>query len=490
MEAERKNLDKELEQLAFEMETIEKEMQRLRLLKSDSEAKIKLLKARVSSMDVGNENEKYCHTYSPSKSTQTHGLDAQSICRYSRHLLLPAFGIQGQSNLLKTSVLLVGAGGLGSPAALYLAACGIGCLGIIDHDVIEMNNLHRQVIHSEQSLGQSKVKSAAASCKAINSAINVVEHADRLMAKNALDIISKYDIVVDATDNLPTRYLINDCCVVLGKPLISGAALGLEGQLTVYNYEGGPCYRCILPSPPPIDACQSCSDNGVLGVVPGIIGCLQALEVIKISSKFGDTLSGRMLIFDASCTRFQTVKLRGRSLDCLACGVQPEITYGTIHNFDYEKFTQSPMSDKVPSTISLLPPAERITCKELFDHIKSGNSLVLLDVREKHQYQIAALPNSLNIPLQDLEMQFESLNNALSAASKHIPSRDSIPNENTSDACGNGSPEIPVYVICRRGNDSQKAVHYLHAKGLHCVWDVVGGLESWSKEVDPTFPSY
>lgn len=425
------------------------------------------------------------------KAGSDHSLSAGMIHRYSRHLLLPSFGVKGQSNLLKSSILLVGAGGLGSPVALYLAACGIGCLGIIDHDIVEMNNLHRQVIHTEGNIGQSKVKSAAAACRAINSTLKIVEYIDALKTANALDIVSKYDIVVDATDNVSTRYLINDCCVILGKPLVAGAALGLEGQLTVYHHNQGPCYRCLFPTPPPMDACQRCSDNGVLGVVPGIIGCLQALEVIKIASGVGDPLSGRMLIFDALPTRIHMVKLRGRSLKCTICGDSPEISYESFQNFDYEKFTQSPMSDKAPSKLCLISSSQRSTSREFKEHQESGKPYVLLDVRDEHQYKIAALPNSVNIPLSCLESQLQLIQEAMKEVSEKNASEEPLQFEKSNGTTGDQfCSRIPLYVVCRRGNDSQRAVQYLSNRGFHAARDIIGGLEAWTKEIDSNFPSY
>ncbi|GFZ21943.1 co-factor for nitrate, reductase and xanthine dehydrogenase 5 [Actinidia rufa] len=275
-----------------ETSRIREELENLKSEKSEIERRISALEAQLRDIDETRTNSTTsCPPLENGDSGFGHGLSPDMIYRYSRHLLLPSIGVQGQSSLLKTSIVVVGAGGLGSPALLYLAACGVGRIGIVDHDVVELNNLHRQIIHSESYIGRSKVESAAAACRSINSTIQIVEHKEALRTSNALEILRKYDIVIDATDNAPSRYLISDCCVVLGKPLVSGAALGLEGQLTVYNYDGGPCYRCLFPSPPPTTACQRCSDSGVLGVVPGIIGCLQALEAIKVASTVGETLS-------------------------------------------------------------------------------------------------------------------------------------------------------------------------------------------------------
>ncbi|KAJ6301910.1 hypothetical protein OIU77_016090 [Salix suchowensis] len=331
-----------MESKGSEAARILSEIETLKATRSDLDNRISALEAQLRHLNPEENSVVSC----PSISTGFgHGLSPDMIYRYSRHLLLPSFGVQGQSNLLKSSILVVGAGGLGSPALLYLAACGVGQLGVVDHDVVELNNMHRQVIHTEAYIGQPKVKSAAASCRSINSTIQIVEHQEALRTSNALEILSQYDIIVDATDNAPSRYMISDCCVVLGKPLVSGAALGFEGQLTVYNHNRGPCYRCLFPTPPPTTACQRCADSGVLGVVPGIVGCLQALEAIKIASAVGEPLSGRMLLFDALSARIRIVKIRGRSLQCEVCGENSAFTRQQFKDFDYEKFTQSPLSE-------------------------------------------------------------------------------------------------------------------------------------------------
>ncbi|KAL5993334.1 Adenylyltransferase and sulfurtransferase MOCS3 [Asimina triloba] len=266
-----------------------------------------------------------------------------------------------------------------------------------------------QIIHAEAYIGQSKVKSAAAACRA-------------------------YDVVIDATDNAPSRYMISDCCVVLGKPLVSGAALGLEGQLTVYNHDGGPCYRCLFPVPPPTTACQRCSDSGVLGVVPGVIGCLQALEAIKIASAVGEPLSGRMLLFDALSGRIRIV----------------------------------------PPKLNLLPGSARITSKDYNDRVDRGEPHILVDVRPSHHFKITSLPKSLNIPLSCLESKLPQIRSALKEEEGGLAS----------------GASASLYVICRRGNDSQRAVQYLHKMGLSSAQDIIGGLESWAQDVDPSFPTY
>ncbi|KAI3825812.1 hypothetical protein L1987_07463 [Smallanthus sonchifolius] len=448
-----------------------RELQSLKYSKRDIEARISVIKAQLQEIQSNQNKSSGC---SNGGSDFGHDLTPDMIYRYSRQLLLPSFGVQGQSNLLKSSILVIGAGGLGSPALLYLAACGVGRLGMVDHDVIELNNLHRQIIHGEAYIGRSKVESAAAACRSINSTIEVVEHKEALRTSNALEIVSRYDIVVDATDNAPSRYLISDCCVLLGKPLVSGAALGLEGQLAVYNYNGGPCYRC-LPTPPPTSACQRCSDSGVLGVVPGVIGCLQALEAIKLASSVGEPLSGRMLLFDALSARIRIVKIRGRSSQCEACGENATLTRQHFQQFDYESFTHSPLS-AAPLKLQLLTSDSRISSKEYNDLINNCSSHVLIDVRPSHHYKIISLPKSINIPLASLESRLPEISSELKSVQE-------------SNETSNGS-DVGIYVVCRRGNDSQRAVQLLHKMGFTSAKDIVGGLESWACDVDQRFPTY
>ncbi|CAK7324582.1 unnamed protein product [Dovyalis caffra] len=472
------------------------EIDTLKGKRSDIDNRISALEAQLGDLNI-EKNNGSC----PSISTGGfgHGLSPDMIYRYSRHLLLPTFGVEGQSNLLKSSILVVGAGGLGSPALLYLAACGVGKLGIVDHDVVELNNMHRQVIHTEAYIGQPKAKSAAGTCRSINSTIQIVEHQEALRTSNALDILSqiavsitanfvRYDIIVDATDNAPSRYMISDCCVVLGKPLVSGAALGLEGQLTVYNHNGAPCYRCLFPTPPPTTACQRCADSGVLGVVPGIIGCLQALEAIKIATAVGEPLSGRMLLFDAFSARirivqsilhifksFFKVKIRGRSLQCEVCGEHSAFTQQQFKDFDYEKFTQSPLL-VAPVKLNLLIEDYRIHSRELKEKIVKGEAHVLVDVRPAHHFKIVSLPNALNIPLSSLEFRLAEISSALKEEEK----RKGIGFDSSAS----------LYVICRRGNDSQRAVQLLHKVGFTSARDIIGGLEAWAVDVDPNIPTY
>lgn len=460
-----------------------REIERLKAERREIDNRIRLLQTQLNDKTPPDNSRKEdviaCCSRSPvspygngNGEVSGEGLSADMIYRYSRHLLLPDFGVEGQLKLLKSSILVVGAGGLGSPIALYLASCGVGCLGIVDDDMVELNNLHRQIIHVEAYVGKSKVKSAAAACRAINSSIKLVEHQEALQAVNALDIVSKYDVVVDATDNLPSRYMISDCCVLLGKPLISGAALGLEGQLTVYHHNGGPCYRCLFPTPPPTAACQRCSDSGVLGVVPGAIGCLQALEAIKVATAVGEPLSRRMLLLDALSSRIRIVKIRGRSLQCVVCGENAVFTEQDFQNFDYESFTQSPMSDRSGPKLSLVSESARISSKEYKELIDKSEPHVLVDVRPAHHFKIAAIPGSVNIPLSILENKLPTIDLTLKEAGQ-----------------GSGK-QASLYVVCRRGNDSQRAVQYLNSNGFPLAKDIIGGLESWARDVDLTFPIY
>ncbi|KAF2285717.1 hypothetical protein GH714_007364 [Hevea brasiliensis] len=386
------------------------EIQTLKASKTDLDNRIAALEAQLrlfnlrhdtissngSCPSISNPDTGFGHGLSPDMITVTVVISCSLLLEFKvlffmkQNTFMSTLQLQSVESL-EVSILVVGAGGLGSPALLYLAACGVGRLGIVDHDVVELNNMHRQVIHTEVFIGQPKVKSAAAACRSINSSILVVEHQEALRTYNALEIFSQYDIIVDATDNAPSRYMISDCCVLLGKPLVSGAALGLEGQLTVYNYKGGPCYRCLFPTPPPTTACQRCADSGVLGVVPGIIGCLQALEAIKIASAVGEPLSGRMLLFDALSARIRIVKIRGRSLQCEVCGENLVFTQKQFRDFDYENFTQSPLAT-APLKLNLLPADSRINSREFKEKLVKGEAHVLVDVRPAHHFKIVSLP--------------------------------------------------------------------------------------------------
>ncbi|GAQ86121.1 adenylyltransferase and sulfurtransferase [Klebsormidium nitens] len=406
--------------------------------------------------------------------SESHGLDKPQVERYSRQLLVPAFGVAGQGTLCCASILVVGAGGLGSPVLLYLAAAGVGTLGIADDDVVEQSNLHRQVIHTEAAAeaGNPKTTSAKEACQRINSSIKVVEHRTRFTAANALDLVRPYDVIVDASDNVATRYVVNDACVVAGKPLVSGAALGMEGQLAVYHDRpGAPCYRCMFPVPPV--GARRCADAGVLGVVPGIIGSLQALEAIKVATGIGEPLSARMLIFDALTTRLQTVKLRGRSATCAACGDQPTITAETLPSFDYAHFVSA---DTDPSPLPVLSAAESVSCAAYKARVvDAGRPHVVVDVREAHQFAIAALPGAISIPLKHLVNRIADVQAAVAEAAARCPAESAAPD---------------VYVVCRRGNDSKIGTRLLRQKGIGNAFNLTGGVVAWADEIDPSFPTY
>ncbi|KAJ2787577.1 hypothetical protein GGI15_000600 [Coemansia interrupta] len=397
-------------------------------------------------------------------------LSNEEIRRYSRQLLIPEVGTEGQLKLRNSSVLVVGTGGLGSPCALYLAAMGVGRLGLVDHDVVDKSNLHRQVLHTEASCGVSKILSAVTSISRLSSLCETRVYDMLLDSSNARDIISGYDIVVDATDNAATRYLINDACVLSGIPLVSGSAVRLDGQLTVYNHNGGPCYRCLFPTPPAPDATANCSETGVLGVVPGVIGCLQAMEVVKLVTGRKVNEDPSLLLFSyRSQPHFRTVKLRARKPTCAVCGDEPTVT----KLIDYVAFCGAGPNDDAPQWKLLEDPAHRISC-EKYREIQNlsdtgvGGKHLLLDVRDEVQFTICQLPHSVNIPID----QFDSRRKELEEAVKALDG-------------------APVYAVCRRGNLSQMAVQYIRDQlGYEQCFDIAGGLVAWQREVDAEFPAY
>ncbi|XP_031702814.1 adenylyltransferase and sulfurtransferase MOCS3 [Anarrhichthys ocellatus] len=405
-------------------------------------------------------------------------LSNEDIMRYSRQLILPELGVQGQLNLSKTSVLIVGCGGLGCPLAQYLAAAGIGRLGLLDYDEVELSNLHRQVLHGEENQNQAKALSAANAVKRLNSTVECLPYHLKLSPENALQLIRQYDIVADCSDNVPTRYLVNDACVLSGKPLVSAGALRMEGQLTVYNYRGGPCYRCLYPVPPPPETVTNCSDGGVLGVVPGIIGCFQALEVLKIASGQGSSCGQQLVMFDAQDARFRSIKLRPKQASCAVCGEKPRVT----QLVDYEAFCGSAATDKCRK-LNLLSRDQRITVQDYKSIMDNAEPHLLLDVRPRVEVDICHLPLSLNIPLSSLEER----------KSEHIQLLQERIGQLKRQMEGDCRP--PVYVICKMGNDSQKAVQVVEKMSGSevdsvSVKDICGGLMAWAKRVDPTFPQY
>ncbi len=377
-------------------------------------------------------------------------LSNEEILRYSRHIIIPDIGMQGQKMLKAASVLIIGAGGLGSPVGLYLAAAGVGSLGIVDFDVVDETNLQRQIIHTTKDIGRSKLESAKEKIKAINPNVKVQTYETRLTSENAFDIISKYDLVVDGTDNFPTRYLINDACVFLKKPFVYGSILCFDGQVTVFNPKKGPCYRCLYPAPPPPELVPNCAEAGVLGVLPGIIGSLQALEAIKLIIGKGDSLAGRLLLFDALKLKFEELNFH-KDPDCPICGEHP-----TIHQLiDYELFCGIPPS-KEKSNIK----ADEIDVEELHARLNNSEDIFLLDVREANEYEICNLDGYL-IPLRNLPNRIEELDS---------------------------SKEIVVY--CKTGIRSAEAVELLKKAGFGKVKNLSGGIMEWANKIDKKMPRY
>uniref|UniRef100_A0A5S6QKX7 Adenylyltransferase and sulfurtransferase MOCS3 homolog n=1 Tax=Trichuris muris TaxID=70415 RepID=A0A5S6QKX7_TRIMR len=394
-----------------------------------------------------------------------HDFCPMEVKRYGRQLILPELGVAGQTALKNFRVLVVGAGGLGCPCAIYLAAAGIGKLGIIDGDVIEESNLHRQILHTEDRVGKSKAESIRIAVEALNSNVSCQVYSEKLTSDNALSIISSYDLVCDCSDNAPTRYLLNDVCVIAKIVLVSGSALRWEGQLTTYSVGKGPCYRCLYPKPPPPESVTSCAQGGVLGTVPGTIGTLQANEAIKIAAGLESSYVGRLLLFDAIDGSFRTVKLRPRNVHCAVCGDSPTIRSPV----DYEDFCGSPLCDNVRS-LRYLGSEDRISVQQLKVMLNSEDVL-LIDCRPSHQWDIGHFSRAINIPLETIEKsEPERLRELLNGHSRN------------------------AFVICHRGNQSQLAVARLRSKLGHSTeWsfkDVVGGVEAWSKEIDNSFPVY
>jgi len=378
-------------------------------------------------------------------------LSKEEILRYSRHLIMPEVGMDGQLKLKAAKVCLIGTGGLGAPLGMYLAAAGVGRIGLVDFDVVDFTNLQRQVIHGTKDVGRKKLDSAADTMLDINPYVEIDRHEVALTSENALDILKDYDIVVDGTDNFPTRYLVNDACVLLGKPNVYGSIFRFEGQATVFAYEGGPCYRCLYPEPPPPGLVPSCAEGGVLGILPGTIGLIQATETVKLILGIGQPLVGRLLLYDALAMRFRELKLR-RNPECPVCGDHP-----TIHELiDYQEFCGIPNQTHEPAaTEGDIDPVE---VKGKMDR---GEPFVLIDVREPHEYQICRIPNAKLIPLGDLPKRVNELNSA---------------------------DEIVAH--CKSGVRSAKAVDFLKQAGFRKVRNMKGGILAWSDKVDPSVPKY
>ena len=377
-------------------------------------------------------------------------LSNDEILRYSRHLIMPEVGMAGQQKLKAARVLCIGAGGLGSPLALYLAAAGVGTLGLVDFDLVDLTNLQRQIIHTVEDVGRPKLDSAAEKLAAINPLVNVIKYETRLTSANALDIFREFDIVADGTDNFPTRYLVNDACVLTGKPNVYASIFRFEGQASVFAAERGPCYRCLYPEPPPPGLVPSCAEGGVLGILPGLLGVIQATEVIKLILGSGEPLIGRLLLVDALGMRFRELRLR-KNPECPVCGTHPSIR----ELIDYNEFCgirgeEAPVTSNVPE----------IQPEDLKAKLDAGNDIFILDVREPHEYQICNLGGHL-IPLGDLPARMNELDS---------------------------SREIVAH--CRSGVRSAKAVTLLRQAGFGKVKNLAGGILAWSDRVDPTLPKY
>ena len=384
------------------------------------------------------------HSSVPARSVFSNG----EIRRYSRHLLLPEIGVEGQRRLRESRVVCVGAGGLGSPVLMYLAAAGVGTLGLVDFDTVDVSNLQRQILYAEADTGRSKIAAAAARLTAMNAGIGIETHETALSSENALSILGRYDIVVDATDNFPARYLVSDACVLLGKPDVSGSVLGFEGQVSVFGTSTGPCYRCLFPEPPPQGFVPSCAEAGVLGVLPGIVGSIQAAEAIKLAAGVGEPLAGRLLVLDVRTMSFREVRI-ARDPGCPACGASPTIRALV----DYEAFCGA-----VPV---VLAPELEIAASDLKAALDRGDSFALVDVREPQESTINSIPGSMVVPFDEIPGRLAGLDR---------------------------SREIVVY--CRTGVRSAAALRALEAAGFSRVRHLAGGIESWIATVDPDQPRY
>lgn len=387
-------------------------------------------------------------------------LTNEEIKRYSRHLIMPELGVDGQRRLKAGSVLCIGAGGLGSPAAMYLAAAGVGRIGVVDFDVVDFSNLQRQIIHGTSSVGKTKLQSAKERLLDINPNIQVDTYETALSSDNALELFEPYDVILDGTDNFPTRYLTNDACVLLGKPNAYGSIFRFEGQASVFATKDGPCYRCLYPEPPPPGLVPSCAEGGVLGVLPGVIGVIQATEAIKLITGIGEPLIGRFMIYDALRMKFRELKLR-KDPDCPVCGTNPTVT----KLIDYEEFcglrpNVEAEAAAAASNAGAVNQTE-ISAVELKQRIDRGDRLVIVDVREPNEFQINRIPGSQLIPLGEVPRRYAEL-----------------------DA------EEEIIVHCKMGGRSAKAADYLRTVGFKRVLNLKGGILDWVDKVDPSQPKY
>ena len=379
-------------------------------------------------------------------------LSKEEIMRYSRHLIMPEVGMEGQLKLKQAKVLCIGTGGLGAPLGLYLAAAGVGRLGLVDFDSVDLTNLQRQILFDTNDIGRPKIEAAKNRLRNLNPDIQIDTFETRLTSENALDILKDYDIVVDGTDNFATRYLVNDACVILGKPNVYGSIFRFEGQITIFGNPGGPCYRCLYPEPPPPGLVPSCAEGGVLGVLPGIVGAIQAVETLKVIIGKGEPLVGRLLLFDALAMSFRELKLR-KNPECAVCGEHPTIT----KLIDYDEFCGIRGEESASPAQATVP---EISPRELKSRLDRGDDLFVLDVREPHEFQICNLGGYL-IPLGELSRRVNELDS---------------------------SREIVAH--CRSGKRSAEAVEFLRSAGFRKVLNLKGGILAWSDEVDASVPKY
>jgi molybdopterin/thiamine biosynthesis adenylyltransferase/rhodanese-related sulfurtransferase len=381
-------------------------------------------------------------------------LTPPEVARYSRHLIMPEVALDGQKRLKAARVLLIGAGGLGSPLGLYLAAGGIGCIGLVDFDVVDFSNLQRQVLHGTPDVGRPKLQSAKERLQAINPEVQIELYETRLTSANAMDILGSYDIVIDGTDNFPTRYLVNDACVLLKKPNVYGSIFRFDGQASVFFPPHGPCYRCLYPEPPPPGEVPSCAEGGVFGILPGLIGCIQATEAVKLILRKGSPLIGRLLLYDALKMTFQEFKVR-RNPKCPVCGDNPSIT----KLIDYEEFC-GVRGQETP------PPAAQdnqseTTVEELKRRLDRHEDVFILDVRNPEEFQICRIPGSTLIPLPELPRRFRELDS-----------------------------EREIIVHCKSGMRSLKAQQFLRGQGFRAIKNLKGGILAWAEKIDPRMPRY
>lgn len=378
-------------------------------------------------------------------------LEREELLRYSRHISLPEVGVEGQKKLKAASILLVGTGGLGSPLAMYLSAAGIGRLGLVDFDKVDVSNLHRQLIHGTKDIGRPKIESARESIQDINPHVTVETHETALTSENALEIIANYDLVIDGTDNFPTRYLVNDACVLSNKPNVYGSIFRFEGQASVFATENGPCYRCLFPQPPPPGAVPNCAEGGVIGVLPGIVGLIQANEAIKLILGQGNPLIGRLLLFDALAMKFREVKLK-RDPNCPVCGDHPTVT----ELIDYKEFCGIPDAADEQGDNPL-----EISVEETKARMDAGDDFVLIDCREPEEYEIAKIEGSVLIPLSDFEEGIKQIDK-----------------------------DADIVIHCKMGGRSAQAQAWMLQNGYTRVLNMTGGITSWSHEIDPDIPVY